>query len=404
MNPILSIDVSKNKSVAAAYLDMNQPIFKPKVFSHTTNHLHKLIAELRQIKQTYGYSPKIVMEATGNYSRPLAQFFYLQGFEVFVLNPLMTHAVKRKAIRKIKTDPIDVHRIAHAFYTGHNLYAYEPQDDVTTALKELTRQYDSISTLASEAHLQLLSTLDLVFPNYGQLFSNIRNKASLSLLTAFPTPELVLNASINDIAEVLMPSFRPLSWRIAKAEKIVAAASECIAIASLHNTFEIIIRSQVQLLVQFDVILEELRFEMKKIARLSQHYNLLLSIPGVGEITASIILSEIGNIKRFKTKKQLTAYAGLDPSIFQSGKFTASNNKISKRGSPYLRKALYQATFIGIGKRGDHPVNPILHEYYMSKKSQGKHGKVALVATCSKLLNMIYGILSTETPYQNQLI
>lgn len=234
MNPILSIDVSKNKSVAAAYLDMNQPLFKPKVFNHTTNHLHKLIAELGQLKQTYGYSHKIVMEATGNYSRPLAQFFYLQGFEVYVLNPLMTHAVKRKAIRKIKTDPIDVDHIAHAFYTSHDQYAYEPQDDVTTALKELTRQYDRISTLASESHLQLLSTLDLVFPNYGQLFSNIRNKASLSLLTAFPTPELVLNASINDIAEVLMPSFRPVSWRIEKQKKLLPLRMNVLG--SLHFT------------------------------------------------------------------------------------------------------------------------------------------------------------------------
>ena len=134
MNPILAIDVSKNKSVAAAYLDMNQPLFKPKVFNHTMTHLYMLVSELKQIKQTYGCSPKIVMEATGNYSRPLAQFFYLQGFEVYVLNPLMTHAVKRKSIRKIKTDPIDVHRIAHAFYTSHDQYAYEPQDDVMNAI------------------------------------------------------------------------------------------------------------------------------------------------------------------------------------------------------------------------------------------------------------------------------
>lgn len=403
MNPILAIDVSKNKSIAATYLDLNLPLTKPKLFNHVRSDLKILLAELSQFEQVYGCIPKIVMEATGNYSRPLAEFFYLQGFQVFLLNPLMTHIVKKKSIRKIKTDSVDVKRISHVFYTADGLFAYQPQDDIITALKALTRQYDKTSKLASEAHLQLQSILDLVYPNYGLLFSNIRNKASLSFLKTYPTPEQVLNATLNDIAEILKPSTRPLHWRIEKAKKIIALTSECIGIASVHHSHEIIIRSQVQLLVQFESILNDLRKEMKKIARLSNDYNLLITIPGVGEITACIILSEIGHIKRFSSKKQLTAYAGLDPSVNQSGKFTSSMNRISKRGSPFLRKALYQASFIGVGTRGNKPVNPVLYHYYMNKKSQGKHGRSVLVATSGKLLNMIYAILTTEQPFEERL-
>ena len=115
MLPILAIDVSKDKSVAAAFLDLNLPISKPKVFYHTKSELSRIIAQLVSIEQAQGVRPCIVLEATGNYSKPLAQFFFEHGFQVYVLNPLMTHTVKRSAIRKIKTDPIDVDRIAHAF-------------------------------------------------------------------------------------------------------------------------------------------------------------------------------------------------------------------------------------------------------------------------------------------------
>ena len=253
------------------------------------------------------------------------------------------------------------------FYTAKNLIPFQPQDDITTSLKELARQYDSFSNLASEAHLKLISLLDVAFPSYGVLFSNVRNKASLSLLMALPTPELVLSASNYEIADVLSSSHRPLAWRLAKAEKILAIAAESIGIKSINGMYEISIRYYVQLLVHFEAILSDLLSEMKKIAGLSPHYDLLRSIPGIGEITACVILSEIGDIRRFHSKKQLIAYAGLDPSIYQSGKFTASMNKISKRGSPFLRKALYQATFIGIGKRHDHAINPVLYDYYSSK-------------------------------------
>lgn len=108
MRPVLSVDVSKEKSVAGAFLDLNCPLGKPQVFQHSRKELLKLSAYLKELEQSYLVNPQVVMEATGNYSKPLAEFFHSEGFEVFVLNPLTTHQVKKKTIRKIKTDPVDV--------------------------------------------------------------------------------------------------------------------------------------------------------------------------------------------------------------------------------------------------------------------------------------------------------
>ena len=150
-------------------------------------------------------------------------------------------------------------------------------------------------------------------------------------------------------------------------------------------------------------IMTDLRADLITRASLSPAYALLLSIPGIGELTAATILSEIGQIDRFPSEKQLVAFAGLDPSVFQSGKFKSSNNRISKRGSSYLRKALYQATIGAISKRKNGPANPVLYEFYTKKKSEGKSPKVAIIATSNKLLRIIYGILKSQKPFSIEL-
>ena len=148
-----------------------------------------------------------------------------------------------------------------------------------------------------------------------------------------------------------------------------------------------------------ETILTDMRAQIIEWAKLSPVFPLLVSIPGVGELTAATILGEIGDISRFPTVKQLIAYAGLDPSVFQSGKYKATNNKISKRGSTYLRRAMYLAAAAGIRRPKGTPTNPLLYDYYNHKLSEGKPVRVAIVATSSKLLRIIYGIWTSQQPF-----
>lgn len=139
---------------------------------------------------------------------------------------------------------------------------------------------------------------------------------------------------------------------------------------------------------------------MIKKAKLSPAFNLLLSIPGVGKLTTATIIGEIGDINRFPTVKKLVAFAGLDPSVYESGKFRSTHNSISKRGSTHLRKALYQAASAGIRKTNEVPNNPILYNYYSKKVNEGKAKKVAIIAAAHKLLRIIYGVWKNDESFR----
>jgi transposase len=162
-------------------------------------------------------------------------------------------------------------------------------------------------------------------------------------------------------------------------------------ITQLYRETQLKFRSIVDLIFpQFDTTFTNLC--CKTSLKVISAFPLLLSIPGVGKLTAATIIGEIGDVNRFPTTKQLITYAGLNPTVYQSGRFKASNNKISKRGSTYLRKSLYQATTAAIRKVKGEPNNPTLYDYYTKKRNEGKPYKVAVIATASKLLRIIYGV------------
>lgn len=182
-------------------------------------------------------------------------------------------------------------------------------------------------------------------------------------------------------------------------DRLFAVAGESLPSHKAQQSKTRVLKDYVDILLTQKRILTDIRAQLIVRASLSPAYSLIRSIPGIGEFTAAAILSEIGDVGRFPAERQLVAFAGLDPSVFQSGKFKSNSNRISKRGSSYLRKALYQAAFGGIHKRKNGPVNPVLFEFYTKKRDEGKAHNVALIATSSKLLRIIYGILKCQKPF-----
>lgn len=239
----------------------------------------------------------------------------------------------------------------------------------------------------------------MVFPNYDKVFSRLCCKTSLKVISCFPTPKAVLSASKADLVATLKVARLGDSWSNERADILINAAKESLPIVSSQESYLQVLKNYLEILLTHQKILTQLRDQILQWASLQPDYVLLSSIPGVGSLTAAIILGEIGDICNFPSSKQLVAFAGLDPSVYQSGKFTSTNNKISKRGSTYLRKALYQATIVGISKRKKGPVNEILYDFYTKKLSEGKASKVAIIATSNKLLRMIYGVLKNKIPY-----
>lgn len=399
MNPVLSIDVSKSTSFAAAFLSNSNPYSKPFKFSHSPSGLSNLLSILSEMESLSGLAPSVVLEATGNYSKPISTYFFNHGYDVVVLNPLQTHELKKKTLRKVKTDPIDANRIAKVFYMG--IFSPITLPDVNISeLRDACRQYESFNILYTESLLKLRNILDLVFPNYDKLFSSVANKVSLRFLSNYKTPDDVLNADFDELVSILKVNGKTRDWSIDKANLIIEAAKESLPAYSSQQSNIRAMTHYIDLILHQKKILTDIRDQINSFAKLSSHYELLLSIPGVGELTASSILAEIGDISNFPSSKQLTAFAGLDPSVYQSGNFRASNNKISKRGSTHLRKALYQSASASICRRTSGYANPTLRDFYVKKIAEGKPSKVAIVATSNKLLRIIYGVLKSGKPFE----
>lgn len=396
--PVLSIDVSKSKSVAALFKSYHESVNKPFPFYHTSKDMSRLKDRLCQLEIETGKKPHVVLEATGNYSKPISAYFEEAGYHVTILNPLQTHAEKKKSVRKIKTDPIDANRIAHVYYLNEFTEA-KPLEPHILELQNLCRQYDGFVTLYTETQLRFRSVLDLLFPKFESVFASLCSPTALRVLSSFSSPAAILSSSRDQIIDCLKPAKKSKHWYELKTDKLILAAKESLPYNRAQQSNLQVLRMYIDLLVSQQNILTDLRAQMVHWANFSPDYPLLRSIPGVGEATATTILAEIGDIKRFPGVKQLVAFAGIDPSVFESGKFKSSNNKISKRGSPYLRKAVYQASVAGISNRASGPLNLILRDFYLRKINEGKPVKVAIIATSNKMLRMIYGILSSQKPF-----
>ena len=398
-NPALCIDVSKPSSFATGFLSYNKPYSKPFDFSHTPEGMKSALHCLKELQNDSNSKPDVVLEATGNFYKPVTQYFIDLGYSVYVLNPLQTSMEKRKSIRKIKTDPIDTYRIAQVYYTN-DLKPFKEQTHDVLELRSLCRQWDWFNTLSTETQLRFRSMLALVFPKYDTVFDHLCNPTSLRVIASFPSPEAVLSAKREELFNLIKLCRHSNDWCNHKVDMLIAAARESLSYDGAQQSNIQVLQSYVKSLLTHKEILADIRAQINEWAKLSPDFQLLLSIPGVGEVTAATILGEIGDISNFDTAKQLVAYAGLDPSVYQSGSFRAKNTKISKRGTPYLRKALFQAASAAVRKRPNGPCNSVLYEYYTNKVNAGKPPKVALVATCNKLLRIIFGILSSKTEFR----
>jgi transposase len=229
-----------------------------------------------------------------------------------------------------------------------------------------------------------------VFPEYANFFSDVFGSASCAVLFRYPSARALSRCHIDALTKLLEESSRGRLGR-AKAEELKVAAKDSFATnaAVYAQSFEL-----TQLLAQIE-------FTRKQLARLDKEMGELLdkcatpitTIPGIGTVCGATILGEIGDIHRFTKPSGLVAYAGLDPSVFESGEFKGSNNHLSKRGSCYLRWALW------IAAERARMFDPVFGEYYSKKRAEGKCHKVAISAVARKLCNTVFAVLSKNSAY-----
>lgn len=330
-------------------------------------------------------------EATGHYWLTLFEKLKEAGFTVFVLNPLQVHSFRNENIRGLKTDDRDCELIATVLRFGVGAPSEIPNENLYQ-LKELSRFRHDLVRQISTVKVKTLSVLDRTFPEYETVFSNVFGLASTAVLKTYTTAEEIADLDIAKLTQVLETASRKRFSR-SHAEKLQQQARSTFGIKfgidALSLELKILIKS-IEHLQKQKTLLE------KKIKQLvAKQKSTLLTIPGISSVVAGMIMGEtVGFFKKDSLDpRPLLAFAGLDPKLKESGKWKGQT-LMSKRGSPYLREAIWQAALVAsVHDKG-------FKKIYDKKRSEGKPHKVALTYVAKKLTYVIHSVIRTNKPYR----
>ena len=398
--PVVGIDVAKSFCFYAVLSPTGEVFMKTFKAFNDKEGFEFVIRQLKKVENAFNSKPAIVLESTGHYSQRIVHFFCNRGFKVFLVNPLVSHSIKSSLIRKVKTDKVDAQELARLFFM-RPLRQFAKQDEHYLNLKALSRAAVSLSEQRVNMVNQLTAAVEQVMPTYSRVFSDIASDTSLELLTRYPSPDRLHQAAKDDVLTVIQThSRRGLGYSQTKYELLVTCAQESKSIGILLEGLYEVIRIYAVNLQHISRQLKQLEDKINALSIQIPAIPLLATIPGIGKKIAHILASEIGDIKRFKSAKQLVAYCGIDPAVRQSGNFSATKNHITKRGSPFVRKALYIAATVVIRQsvKGTF-VNPVLHTYYQHK-IQTKPKKQALGAVMNTILRIVYAVLKQGRPFE----
>jgi transposase len=382
----VGIDVAKRAHEACFMGEDGRVIAKPRRFRNTRRGVGALLDDLHQLPEP----TTIGLEATGHYWLAVHDALIRAGHTVQVLNPLQTHAYRQTTIRKVKNDRKDAWLIADVVRICRGRAAYVP-DETILQLRELTRFRWGLVDQIGDAKRRALSVLDRVFPEYETLFSDVFIKSSQALLRQATSAAEFAEADLGELTTLLQRTSRG-RFGHAKAEAVQAAARDSLGLAKLGGVASFELRALLDQIAFLERQVTEVEHEIEAlVSTLEQH---LTDIKGIGPVLAASLLAEIGDIRRFARLESLVAYAGIDPVVFASGEFNAAETRMSKRGSPHLRRALWLAAVSASRS------NPDLASYLQRRLDQGKPWGVAMGAVARKLLSRIYIILKHNRPYE----
>ena len=385
----VGIDIGKNNHVASMMDEYGKVVFKAFSFSNTTDGGNALFSKL----SSYSSNPsdfEIGMEATGHYWLSVYSFLFEKGFLLHVINPIQTDGWRKGTeIRKRKNDIIDSVLIADLIRYGQFVQTRLADEDLFS-LRTLTRFRTYLVESISDLKRKVVCVLDQIFPEYQSIFSDIFGKTSKELLLQFSSPIDFETISSQSLAELLAQLSRQ-KIGAAKAEQLKAAASSSFGITFAKNSFTFQLKALIEQISFIENQVKETESEISNIMRKLD--SPITTITGIGNVTGAAIISEIGDISKFDNPRKLVAFAGLDATVTQSGQFEATHNVMSKRGSPYLQKAIFQAALIASFH------DPVLSVYYQKKKAEGKHHLTCVGAVVRKMCNIIYAVLKNNQPY-----
>ena len=386
---LLGIDIAKLNHVASCIdSSTNEIIFSNFKFK---NDFKGFSALLDKIKSLDVKNLIIGLESTSHYGENLINFLFKQHFKVALINPLQTSHLRKANIRDAKNDRLDSLNIARSLIFSKLNFVSEKNIDCFS-LKKLTRFRSNLIKQRSKAKIQLTSLLDLLFPELQYLFkSKIHSKAIYSLLKKYPSAEEIAALKDDEISNLLYASSKG-HFKREKSIELKSLAKTTVGIKDTSVSLHVI--QLIELIELFDRQIKDI------VTKITDTVNKLdtklLSVPGINIIACAIILGETNNFDNFSNATKLLAFAGLDPKIRQSGNFSATSCRMSKKGSPYLRYALIFTAWNVV--RHSEKFN----KYYCLKRSQSKSHYNALGHVAHKLVRVIFTLIKKDISYQEE--
>ena len=377
---------TQQECIAAAVSLEGEILIEPFQFSNDYDGFYLLLSKLAPLDQN---SIIIGLESTAHYGDNLVRFLISKDFKVCVLNPIQTSSMRKNNVRKTKTDKVDTFVIAKTLMMQDSLRFLTLDDLDYIELKELGRFRQKLVKQRTRLKIQLTSYVDQVFPELQYFFkSGLHQNSVYALLKEAPTPTAIASVHMTHLAHLLeVASHGHFGKEKARELRVLAQKSVGVNDSSLSIQITHTIE-QIELL---DSQLFHTELEMANLVTCL--HSVIMTIPGIGFINGGMILGEIGDIHRFSEPKKLLAFAGLDPSVHQSGNFQAQRTRMSKRGSRVLRYALINAAHNVVKN------NATFKAYYDAKKAEGRTHYNALGHCAGKLVRVIWKMLTDEVEF-----
>ena len=376
----VGIDIAKRTHYASVMNSDGEILAEPFPFTNDLAGFQKLLSCI-------GSFPKeqllIGMESTAHYAENLTCFLFSRDFQVCIINPIQTASLRKSNIRKTKTDSVDTFLIIKAL-SLHDYRRFSKRDYDSLQLKNLCRFRQKLMKARTKVKIQLVSYVDLIFPELQYLFkSGIHTKSCYALLKTESNPDRIAKMHLTRLSNLLKKTSKG-HYTKNHAIALKELASQSVGIKDDTLSLQIL-----QSIEQIEMYTQQISKVEASICEIMDCLDSVIkTIPGIGNLNGAMIIGEIGDISRFEKPCQLLAYAGLDPSVYQSGKFTAARTRMSKRGSKLLRYALINAAWqLTLN-------NETFKAYYDLKISQGRRHYNALGHVAHKLVRVIHKMMT----------
>ena len=387
----VGIDVSKGSSMVAILRPDGKTVQRPYQIKHDKESLEQLSSRLISLDG----ETRVILEYTGRYHEPVVRKLQESGIFVCAVNPSFIKQYGNNTLRKAKTDKKDARKIArYGLENWNELLEYGGMDKIRQQLKMLNRQFHLYSKTMVSLKNNLIALLDISFPGINDFFDSPARKDGHQKWVDF-AGEYWHAECVSSLRErVFLERYRKWCkkngyfYQPDKAREIHKASLQMVPVLPRDEDTRVLIQTAVSQLTTISTAVETYRMDMLRLAERLPEFPVVMSLYGVGPSLGPQIMAEIGDVRRFNKKSQLTAFAGVDPGVNQSGSHEAKSMPVSKHGSPYLREALFNVMDCMIKTK---PLNEPVYQFMDRKRSEGKEYYVYMTAGCNKFLKIYYG-------------